>query len=135
MSPATDLLFPGESVEKNAGLDWITPGRLSGIRTAYLGGSDPAHPLASPVHADLRHLPRLCIQAGTHELLFSDIMAFADAARRAGVHVDVDLFDGMFHCWQVFADDLGTAREAIDHLGMFARSTLSGSVHADATPQ
>lgn len=128
MSPASDLAFPGESVEKNAGLDSITPGRLSFIRTAYLGGCDPALPLASPVHADLRNLPRLSIQAGTHELLFSDIVAFVDAAQCAGVQVDFEAFEGMFHAWQIFADDLEPAREAIDHIGGLAQEILSGPV-------
>jgi acetyl esterase/lipase len=126
MSPATDLLFFGESVEKNAGLDWITAARLASIRTVYLGGCDPTLPLASPVHADLRNLPRLYIQAGTHELLFSDIMTFIGKARHAGVPVDARVYEGMFHCWQIFADDLGSAREAIDHLGRFARDIFSG---------
>lgn len=125
MSPATDLLFPGESVHKNAGRDWITPERLAGIRKAYLGGKDPALPLASPVNAPLRHLPRLYIQAGTHELLLSDIGKFVEKARWAGVPVQVELWEGMFHCWQIFADDIPEGQEAIDHAGAFAQDVLS----------
>lgn len=125
MSPITDLTFPGESVEKNAARDWLTPERLRGIRQVYLGSRDPALALASPVHANLRHLPRLYIQAGTHELLLSDIGKFVDKARWAGVPVQVEIWEGMFHCWQIFADDIPEGQQAIDHMGLFAQEVLS----------
>ncbi len=125
MSPAVDLLFPGESVTKNAGRDWITAQRLHAIRRIYLGGRDPNHPLASPIHARLAGLPRLYIQAGTHELLLSDVGKFVDKARWAGVPVQVELWEGMFHCWQIFADEVPEGEEAIDHAGRFAQSVLS----------
>ncbi len=103
ISPLVDMLFEGESVRKNLDNDWITLERLNAIKTAYLAGHDPKDPLASPVYARLNGLPRLYIQAGTHELLLSDIAAFVDKARWAGVPVQFELWEGMFHCWQVFA--------------------------------
>jgi acetyl esterase/lipase len=125
MSPAVDLLFPGESVEKNAGRDWITVERLHAIRRVYLGSRDPNHPLASPTYARLAGLPRLYIQVGTHELLLSDIGKFVDKARWAGVPVQVELWEGMYHCWQIFADEVPEGQEAIEHVGAFAESVLS----------
>ncbi len=125
ISPAVDLLFPGESVQKNAGRDWITAERLQSIRRVYLGGRDPSHPLASPTHARLAGLPRLYIQVGTHELLLSDIGTFVDKARWAGVPVQAELWEGMFHCWQIFADEIPEGQEAIEHIGVFAQSMLA----------
>jgi monoterpene epsilon-lactone hydrolase len=125
MSPAVDLLFPGESVQKNAGRDWITAERLQSIRRVYLGGRDPSHPLASPTHARLAGLPRLYIQVGTHELLLSDVGKFVDRARWAGVPVQAELWEGMFHCWQIFADEIPEGQEAIDHIGAFAQDVLA----------
>lgn len=125
ISPITDILFPGESVEKNRERDWLTPARLRGIRTVYLtGGIDPALPLVSPVHANLRNLPRLYVQAGTHEILLSDIGRFVEKARWAGVPVQVELYEGMFHAWHLFSDDIPEGEEAIGHLGTFALSIL-----------
>jgi acetyl esterase/lipase len=124
LSPATDLLFEGESVERNMGLDWITPARLHAIRTTYLSGADPRDPRASPVYARLGGLPRLYIQAGTHELLLSDIAKFVDRARWAGVPVQFELWEGMFHCWQVFARDVPEGKRAIDHIGAFVQDVL-----------
>ncbi|MGA2917517.1 alpha/beta hydrolase [Methanoregula sp.] len=121
MSPIVDLMFPGESVVKNQERDWITPARLSAIRAAWLAGHDPQDPLASPVHAGFKGLPRLYVQVGTHELLASDIGKFVDKARWAGIPVQAEIWEGMFHSWQVFAGQLPEGQEAIDHIGTFVR--------------
>ena len=121
LSPAVDMLFEGESVSKNQERDWITAGRLHAIRTVYLAGHDPQDPIASPLHASLAGLPRLYIQVGTHELLLSDVGKFVDKARWAGVPVQAELWEGMFHCWQVFAEQIPEAQQAIEHTGQFIR--------------
>lgn len=125
LSPVTDMQFSGESVARNTGLDWITPARLNAIRTAYLAGKDPNDPLASPVHARLHGLPRLYIQIGTHELLLSDVAAFVEKARWAGSPVQLELWEGMFHCWQVFSRDVQEGRRAIEHIGSFVQDALN----------
>jgi acetyl esterase/lipase len=125
MSPATDMLFTGESVIQNRDRDWISAERLHAIRTTYLAGHDPKDPLASPFHARLAGLPRLYVQAGTHELLISDIGTFVDKARWAGVPVQAEIWEGMFHCWQVFAEKVPEGEEAIEHAGAFVNNVLS----------
>ncbi len=124
MSPLVDLLFEGKSVKTNLENDWITPERLNAIRTAYLAGHDPRDPLASPVYAQLYGLPRLYIQAGTHELLLSDIASFVDKARWAGVPVQFELWEGMFHSWQVFAQQVSEGQQAISNIGAYALDIL-----------
>jgi len=125
MCPATDMLFPGASVEKNKDRDWITPERLHAIRAAYLAGHDPHDSLASPVNASLRGLPRLYVQAGTHELLASDIAAFVEKARWSGTPVQAVVWEGMFHSWQLFAGQVPEGQEAIEDAGRFALEVLS----------
>ena len=125
MSPFVDMLFTGESVKKNLDNDWLTMERLDAARTAYLAGHDPKDPLASPVFAHLRGLPRLYIQAGTHELLLSDIARFVEKARWAGVPVQFELWEGMFHCWQVFAQEVSEGQRAIENIGAYAQDTLN----------
>jgi acetyl esterase/lipase len=124
MSPVVNMLFTGESVKKNLDNDWITPERLNAIRTVYLAGHDLRDHLASPVFAHLNGLPRLYIQAGTHELLLSDIATFVDKARWAGVPVQFELWEGMFHCWQVFAQEIPEGQRAIDNIGAYAQDVL-----------
>lgn len=125
LSPAVDMLFEGKSVEKNAEIDSIVPARLHSIRTTYLVGQDPAGPLASPLHANLTGLPLLYIQAGTHELLFDGIAAFVKKARWAGVPVRFEIWQQMFHCWQVYAGHVPEGMEAIDNIGAFVQDVLS----------
>ena len=125
MSPVVDMLFNGESVTKNLDNDWVTPARLNAIRTVYLAGHDPKDPLASPVCAHLSGLPRLFIQAGTHEMLLSDIAAFVDKARWAGVPVQFELWEGMFHCWQVFARQVPEGQRAISRIGAYVQDILT----------
>jgi monoterpene epsilon-lactone hydrolase len=109
---------------KNLERDWITPARLHAIRSVYLSGHDPKDPLASPVYARMAGLPRLYIQAGTHELLVSDISRFVDKARWAGVMVQAEIWEGMFHCWQIFAEKIPEGQEAIEHAGAFLQDVL-----------
>jgi len=124
MSPVVDLLCEGESVKTNIDNDWITSERLSEIRSLYLAGHDPKDPLVSPIRARLTGLPRLYIQAGTHELLLSGIAAFVDKARWAGVPVQFELWEGMFHCWQVFARQVAEGERAISNIGTYAQDML-----------
>jgi acetyl esterase/lipase len=64
------------------------------------------------------------VQAGTHELLISDIGAFVDKARWAGVPVQAEIWEGMFHCWQLCAGQIPEGQEAIDQAGSFIGDML-----------
>ena len=125
MSPNTSMLFEGESITRNQDRDWISAERLHSIRTTYLAGHDPKDPLASPYYGSLRGLPRLYIQMGTHEVLLSDIGAFVDKARWAGVPVQAEIWEGMFHNWQLFAEQIPEGQEAIEHIGLFVQDIMS----------
>ncbi len=103
MSPAVDLLFIGESVRYNAANDWILAERLVNVRQNYLGDADPCNPLVSPIYGNLAGLPPLLLQVGTHELLLDDIRRFVAKFQEQGGIVQYEEWDGMFHCWQVFA--------------------------------
>ncbi len=123
MSPMVDMLFSGESVTRNRETDWITPAHLASVREHYLAGHDPNDPIVSPIHAQLKGLPRIYLQAGTHELLIDSITSFVQKARWAGVPVQLAVWEGMFHCWQVFAGQLAEGQEALDRMGEFIRNS------------
>lgn len=125
MSPITDMNFPGESMLRNRERDWVSPEYLQATRMTYLGGHDAKDPLASPALARLGGLPRLYVQAGTHEILLSDIGAFVDRARWAGVPVQAEIWEGMYHCWQLFAEQIPEGEEAIGQAGAFIEDVLS----------
>jgi acetyl esterase/lipase len=124
MSPIVDLAFGGESVTTNRDSDWLTAARLAAVSAQYLGGREPGDPLASPVHANLSGLPRLYIQTGTGELMYDDISAFAKKAKWAGVQVRFEIWEGMFHFWQIFGKQVPEARGAVAHAGAFIQETF-----------
>jgi acetyl esterase/lipase len=70
------------------------------FQAAYVASSDPTHPLLSPINADLHELPPLIIHAGDNEFLRDDAVHIAEAAKRAGVEVELEIYPRMWHVWQ-----------------------------------
>jgi len=100
----------------------------------YLGEhGDPFHPLASPLYAELAGLPPLLIQVGDRETVLDDSVMFADKARAAGIDVELQIWDGMIHVFQMFASELAEARQAIDSIAKFLKRHLQ--MNADRSPQ
>lgn len=126
MSPWVDLEGIGESMSTKAGVDPIVQrDGLLNMAAAYLGGSDPRTPLAAPLYADLSGLPPLMIQVGTSETLLDDGARLAQRARKAGVEVVFEPWEGMIHVWQLFAPILDEGRQAIQRIGEFVRNQMA----------
>ena len=103
-SPYADLTLTGDSMKTKAGVDPSFTAEAIARRAAdYVGGADPADPLISPVFADLRGLPPLLIQVGTHELLLDDAVRLAARAAAADVPVTLEVTPGVPHLFQAFA--------------------------------
>jgi len=125
MSPLVDMAFHGESVTANADMDWLTVNHLHEIRTAYYAGHDIHDPLVSPLNANLSGFPPLYIQTGTNEILYDDISAFAKKAKWAGVKVYFEIWEGMFHEWQLFGAEVPEAYQAVSRIGAFVQDIFS----------
>ena len=124
-SPATDLTGSGESYQTRKKLDPYFRNMTKGsISRDYLGEADPHQPLLSPLFADLAGLPPLLLQVGDREILLDDSLRFADKARQAGVEVQLEVWEGMFHVFQLYADLLPEARKAIAHTAEFIRTRI-----------
>jgi acetyl esterase/lipase/uncharacterized OsmC-like protein len=125
LSPWSDLAVTGESVETRAAADPML-GReyLLDMARMYLGSGDPRNALASPVFADLHGLPPLFIQVGTAEVLYDDATRLVEHALAAEVEVTFEPWPEMIHGWHLFAAILPEARQAIEHIGAFARRIL-----------
>jgi acetyl esterase/lipase len=87
----------------------------------YCGTQDPAQPLISPLFADLHGLPPLFIQVGSFEMLRDEVILIAKRAKKSGVHVTLESWPEMLHCWQLFASKIPEGQEALDHIGAFIR--------------
>jgi acetyl esterase/lipase len=118
ISPWFDLTLTSESMRSKADVDPMVDHRkLSMLAEAYLAGTDPKTPTASPLFADLTDLPPLLVHVGTREVLLDDSTRFCERARSAGVDVELAIWEEMFHVWHAFADLLPEGHEAIDEIG------------------
>ena len=87
----------------------------------YLAGTDPRHPLASPLFGDPAGLPPLAIHVGSTEVLLSDATRYAERARDAGVFVSLKVWDRMSHIFYLLARMQPEGRQVLQAVGEFAR--------------
>jgi acetyl esterase/lipase len=120
LSPWVDLVETDHRNSPQAPLDPVvhTEGIVR-MRDLYLGGADPAQPLASPARADLSGLPPLLIQVGQAEVLLGDSQRLAARAEECGVDVTFEEWPEMVHVWQMFAGRVPEATEAVEGIGRF----------------
>jgi epsilon-lactone hydrolase len=138
MSPWTDLAATGETYVSRADADPIHQRpMIAALAKNYLGeGGDPRDPLVSPLYADLAGLPPLLIQVGDRETVLADSTMVADSARIAGVDVELQVWDGMIHVFQMFAE-LPEAHRAIASIAEFLKRHLQRDalqINADWRP-
>lgn len=125
MSPWTDLAATGATYQSRAEADPIHQrAMILALAKNYLGkDGDPFDPLASPIYADLADLPPLLVQVGDRETVRDDATGLAARAKAAGVDVELQVWDGMIHVFQMFPE-IPQAREAIASLANFLRNHL-----------
>lgn len=120
--PWLDLSLSGASIADNARRDpMLTRAWLEEGGRAHAGDLRLSDPRISPLFADLRPLPPTLIQVGSEEILLDDSIRFSDRAWAAGVEVELQRFDGMWHDFQALAGRLRVAREALDDVASFLR--------------
>lgn len=123
ISPWVDMTLSSPSLERNAPKDpEVDLAMLAQWAEFYLAGADPRDPLASPIFADLSGLPPLLVQAGGVEALEDDAVQLALAARKAGVEVTLELYEGMIHVWHAFAPRLPEANATIERLAAWLQA-------------
>ena len=123
ISPWTDLVGTGRTMDTKADEDpMVGRAALDFFADYYANGQDRAHPLMSPLNADLSSLPPLLIQVGTAETLLDDSRRLAARARHAGNGTVYREWDGMPHIWHIFAPLLQASRDAVAELGEFVKA-------------
>lgn len=119
MSPWVDLTCSGDSYRTLVHVDPDFPDPADPPRfAAAYAGTDTAQPAASPLFADLSGLPPCLIQVGGREVLLSDSLRLHEALRRAGGASTLDIWDGLWHVWQLFPQ-LPEAQTALSELATF----------------
>jgi acetyl esterase/lipase len=127
ISPWMDLAMTGASIQNKAKADPVLdPDSLGTYAKHYAGDHDLTSPLISPLYADLTGLPPLLIQVGSDEILLDDATRFADNARGAGLDVTLEIWDKMFHVFQIIPF-LPETKNAVRSIAGFVTQNLNKS--------
>jgi acetyl esterase/lipase len=119
-SPWTDLAGTGDSLRANDGRDaLLRVANIPAFARAFLGAASPRDPYASPLYAKLDGLPPLLIQVDAAEVLLDDARRLHERVLRAGGVSHLDVFDGLFHAWQMLDPFMPEARVALDRAAAF----------------
>jgi monoterpene epsilon-lactone hydrolase len=124
LSPQTDFVAHRESHETNCESDAMFDPRLfDKVAPLYCPAGDLAHPFVSPMCGDHTGFPRTLIQCSQIEMLRDDGIAMGEKLRAAGVAAQVDVWPGVYHVWQLSADLLPEARDAIAKIVTFVQAS------------
>jgi len=116
LSPWLDVHMNNPAIDDLEPLDpMLRRDELIHYGELYAGSHDRDEPGISPLCGDLRGLPPIVLQAGTHDLLHPDACAFVEKASDAGVSITFDSWPKMMHVWQA-APVLPEAKEALSRL-------------------
>ncbi len=116
--PWTDVGNSGESIDKNERFDTLDRSMVE-LVAKWLIGEDSSHnPQISPVHADLRGLPPIYLQAGGLEIFIDMIRSFHEKAKAQGVDIEMDVWESMNHVFQAYGEQLPEAVEAMQRIAM-----------------
>jgi len=127
LSPWADLTLAGARGSGNGERDPVLSlDTLQGMALGYLQAQDARQPWASPAFGDFRGLPPLLLIAGGDELLRDDAVRCAERARAAGVEVELEIADGLFHAFPITPDAFPEARAACAAVGAFVRRRIAG---------
>jgi len=122
LSPWTDLVGTVESRTTREAADPLFSGRVVNALSSFYVGTEDAHqPLISPINADLHGFPPLHIDVGSDEVLLDDSRQVAEHAKAANVPVELTVWDGMWHGFQLFASVLPEGQQSLEQMGRFIR--------------
>jgi len=111
LSPATDLTGSGESLR--SARDEFRQGAAS-----YAGDYPLDTVGVSPLFGDMSGLPPILIQVASDEALLDDSTRLAERASEAGVTVEIQLIDDVFHVFQIFTH-FPESQDALSAIGAF----------------
>ncbi|CAN2534827.1 Acetyl+esterase [Methylocapsa aurea] len=126
-SPWTDLSASGASARDNEGKDPIFTRRALRLAARqYLGEASLRDTEASPLFGDLTGLPPILVHVGEDELLLDDSRRLAERAAAAGTAVELTIFPGVPHGWQLGAAFMPEARQSLREAAAFLARFATG---------
>lgn len=124
-SPLTDLTVSGASARSNSRrCAMFNEELLQQVAGHYLGALDPRLPLASPLFAQLQHLPPMLIHVGADETLLDDSLRMVERLRAGGNEVQSQVWATVPHVFQLFHQMLPEGRQSLAIAIDFLRTQL-----------
>ena len=120
ISPFIDHELKSPSWHTNWNSDFMSLD-VAGVTWAlsvYANSKPLSDPFVSPIYLDLTGFPSILIQAGDSEVVSSDAERLIKNAAVANVPSELQLFENMFHVFQVFPS-IPESQEAIKRIGVF----------------
>lgn len=103
----------------------LTKAWIDNAARLYAGDNPLDDPFLSPVNGNLEGLPPLLIQAGSQEILLNDAQRLAEGAREQGVKTTFEIYNDLWHVFQVHAGQLDRATDAIRTVAAHVRRNFS----------
>lgn len=126
MSAALDFAGEGESHQVEVQPPFVTRELMGFFNSNYMPDGDIRSPLVTPFYtSDLAGLMPVLLHAGDWELLSDDSKSIAQQMIDAGVDVNLKIWPGMVHCWQLFAPMLDEGMQSLVEIAAFIRSNTS----------
>lgn len=91
----------------------------------YAGEESLSEPLISPIFGDMNGLPPLLIQVGSQEILLNDAQRLAELANRHDVTTRLEIFNSLWHVFQVHSGQLDRATAAVEAAGEHIKRHLA----------
>ena len=124
-SPFLDLTLSGDTIKTCAQKDPICfKDDLKMDADYYVGTESHYNPFISPIYGDITGFPPLLIQVGSDEILYSDSTRFANKARESQVNIRLSVWEGMWHVFQAWIDDIPEAADALKEVSWFIKNVL-----------
>jgi len=121
ISAFADLTLASESIQSQSGTEvFMDPSCLLEFVDLYTPSGDVCDPLVSPVFGDYTGIPPLLIQVGEYEVIRDDSVRVAAKARADGVEVELEVWPGQVHVFQIRG--LPESREAVERIASFMRA-------------
>ncbi|MFN2501356.1 MAG: alpha/beta hydrolase [Pyrinomonadaceae bacterium] len=124
-SPWTDLTGTGETVRSNDGkCAMFRPENMAEFAKAYLGSDAAAVPDAAPFSGEFSGMPSMLFQAGSTELLLDDSRRVHEKILAAGGESELEIYEDVFHGWQMLDGIVPEARTALTSAAKFIRRSM-----------
>jgi monoterpene epsilon-lactone hydrolase len=128
LSPVTDLTLSGQSWQSRATADpYFIRSQAAGLVEAYLAGTNPNDPMASPLYGNLAGMPPIRVQVGDDEVLLDDSRRYVERAIEAGVDAKLDVWEGMPHGFLGGIGNLDASAQALEAIGEFLEKRFAES--------